>query len=243
LYPIRHLRSLLEVTEKSVGADNSKKPKPVDVAALDAAARLARLYLDALRAADAAGAYRIASEALAEGIEIPELYQRVIRPAMYEVGKLWEKGALTVADEHLATALTHRVLAALRPPLRVDTGAGAASPRKRAMLAAVEGEQHALGLRMAADVLEDAGFETIYLGADVPTGALLQAVDSLAPDLLGLSATMPELAPRLAEVVASVREGHPGLELLVGGQAAAPRTYGALVDDLEALPGELASGR
>ena len=103
------------------------------------------------------------------------------------------------------------------------------------MLAAVEGEQHALGLRMAADILEDAGFHTIYLGADVPTDALLQAVSTFSPDRLVLSATMPELAPRLAEVSDSLRKSHPRLGLLVGGQAAGEIEGGTPVKDLEAL--------
>jgi MerR family transcriptional regulator, light-induced transcriptional regulator len=186
------------------------------------AARLSRLYLDALRANDAAGAYRVTSRAVAGGMTIPLLYQRVIAPAMHAIGELWEKGAITVADEHLATALTHRVIGALRPPLHceVHADAPAEGPQGRAMLAAVEGEQHALGLRMAADVLEDLGYETIYLGADVPTDALLQAVDSLAPDLLALSVTMPEFAPALERVASTLRASHPRLELLLGGQAA-----------------------
>jgi MerR family transcriptional regulator, light-induced transcriptional regulator len=203
-------------------------------------AQLSRLYLDAVRAADPAGAYRLASGALAEGMSVPELYQRVIAPAMHEIGELWAKGALTVADEHLATSLTHRVLAALRPPIRLKadaTEAGAGPVRGRVVLAAVEGEQHALGLRMAADVLEEVGYEVIYLGADVPTDALLQAIASFSPDRLALSATMPELAPRLEEVAATVRGAHPELEVLVGGQAASPRIAGGtLVEDLEVLP-------
>jgi MerR family transcriptional regulator, light-induced transcriptional regulator len=221
------------VAEKSSGFDRSEDPEAIPTA------RLARLYLEALRADDAAGAYRIASRALDEGMSAPALYQRVITPAMYEIGVLWERGAITVADEHLATALTHRVLAALRPPIRAAVpGEGPAiTPNRRAMLAAVQGEQHALGLRMAADVLEDAGFHTIYLGADVPTEALLQAVDSLSPDLLGLSATMPESAPALAEVAAEVRRAHPSLEMVMGG--AATRESGgaeaAHVEDLELL--------
>jgi MerR family transcriptional regulator, light-induced transcriptional regulator len=204
---------------------------------VDLGARLARAYLEALRAADAAGAYRIASRGLAEGMSLAGLYQGVVAPAMHELGRLWEKGAITVADEHLATALTHRVLAALRPPGFVDQGLEPASDEPRAMLAAVQGEQHALGLRMAADLLEDAGFQTIYLGADVPSEALLQAVETLAPDLLALSATMPESADRLEEVVALVRGGHPRLRLLVGGQASAsPRVQeGTPIDDLELL--------
>jgi methanogenic corrinoid protein MtbC1 len=222
------------VTEHSAEAENSKEQE-----ADRSADRLSRLYLDAVRAADAPGAFRIAAGALAGGMSIPEIYQRVIAPAMHEIGELWAKGALTVADEHLATSLTHRVLAALRPPVWVGVGGqgDGAAARGRVMLAAVEGEQHVLGLRMAADVLEDAGFETIYLGADVPIGALMQAVDSLAPNLLALSATMPELAPALDQVAAAVRRTHPRLGLLVGGQAASPRIAGGtLVRDLEVLP-------
>ncbi len=173
----------------------------------------------------------------------PGLYEQVITPAMHEIGVLWEKGALTVADEHLATALTHRVLAALRPPLRVEAdGSGAPLGQGRVMFAAVEGEQHSLGLRMAADVAEEAGFETIYLGADVPTDALVQAVDSLSPDRLVLAATMPELTPRLGEVGDTVRRTHPRLDLLIGGQAAPSRIEaGTRVEDLEALLENLAS--
>ena len=222
------------MAEHSAEAENSK-----DHQGSRTAAQLARLYLDSVRAADASGAFRLAAGALADGMSTPELYQRVIAPAMHEVGELWAKGALTVADEHLATSLTHRVLAALRPPVWVEAGMKpAGTPRRgRVMLAAVEGEQHVLGLRMAADVLEDAGFETIYLGADVPIGALLQALDSLAPDLLALSATMPELSLVLDQTVAAVRRSHPRLRLLVGGQAASPRiTGGTLIDDLETLP-------
>jgi MerR family transcriptional regulator, light-induced transcriptional regulator len=201
------------------------------------AAKLSRAYLEALRAADAAGAYRVASRAIAEGMSIATLYQVVIAPAMHEMGRLWEKGAITVADEHMATALTHRVLGALRPPAFIDQSFEGVPKKPRAVLAAVQGEQHALGLRMAADLLEDAGYQTIYLGADVPTGALMQAIEAFSPDLLGLSATMPESAPTLEEVLAAVRDEHPGLNLLVGGQASASPQVGEAmpVNDLELL--------
>ena len=221
------------MTEHSAEAENSRHQGRSRTAE-----QLSRLYLDAVRAADAPGAFRLAAGALADGMTIPQLYQQVIAPAMYEIGELWSKGALTVADEHLATSLTHRVLAALRPPAWVEAGMKPeATPSKgRVMLAAVEGEQHVLGLRMAADVLEDAGFETVYLGADVPIGALLQAVDTLSPDLLCLSATLPELGLQLDQVAAAVRCSNPRLELFCGGQAASHRLNGGtLVEDLEAL--------
>ena len=198
--------------------------------------RLSRLYLEALRAGDGPRAYRIASRALREGLDLAGLYQRVVAPAMYEVGTLWETGALTVADEHRATELTNRVLAALRPaPGEVEGSPGGGLGR--AMLATVEGERHALGLRIVADILEDNGFETIYLGPDVPSETLLQAVAVTDPDLVVLAATMPELAPCLEEVAEAVRETYPEVELLLGGQAAPPRISGGmLVQNLELLP-------
>lgn len=198
-------------------------------------AKLSRLYLEALRAGDGPRAYRVVSRALAEGIDVPSLYQRIVAPAMHEIGALWEAGALPIADEHRATELTNRVLAALRPPPGAIVGAGDL-PHGRALLAAVEGERHALGLRMAADILEDSGFETIYLGADVPTAALLQAVAVTTPDLVVLSATMPALTPRLEEAAGAVRDAHPQVEVLIGGQAASPRAGGTLVESFELLP-------
>jgi MerR family transcriptional regulator, light-induced transcriptional regulator len=221
-----------------VTEDSAETANPTDPGLDQIAARLARVYLDSLRAADGRGAYRVGRRALEEGIELPVLYQRVITPAMHEIGALWERGAITIADEHLATAITHRVLAALRPPIQVEFPHASESAKKpRAVLAAVEGEQHALGLRMAGDLLEDAGFHAVYLGADVPTEALLQAVASLAPDLLALSATMPEAGLKIREVEESLSSASPEVRLLIGGQAAAPRvsTRGAVVEDLEQL--------
>jgi diguanylate cyclase (GGDEF)-like protein len=195
--------------------------------------RLSRTYQDALTVADAGGAGRVARQALGEGMGVAGLYQRVIAPAMWRIGELWEKGEITVADEHLATALTHQVMAGVYgPSLGHKVKAG------RILMAAVEGEQHALGLRMAADVVELAGYETIYLGADVPTVDLLQAVAARSPDLVGLSATMPSSIKALDCAIAGIQRANPNLIVLFGGQGVRPRERNAgavVVRDLEQL--------
>jgi hypothetical protein len=66
-------------------------------------------------------------------------------------------------------------------------------------------------------------------------------VESLSPDLLVLAATMPELGPRLEEVAELVRQAHPRMGLLVGGQAASSvGDEETLVQDLEVLPERVA---
>jgi methanogenic corrinoid protein MtbC1 len=190
-----------------------------------------------LRAADVACAYKVASAALKRGMPLSALYQRVITPAMHELGRLWEAGAITVADEHLATGVTHRVLAAMRPPELLEQMFDLRSDRPTALLAAAQGEQHALGLRMVADLLEDHGYQVAYLGADVPTEALLPAVHALSPALVALSATMPESTQHLENAVEAVRREHSRLSVIVGGQSSgSPRLDGGtMVENLELL--------
>ena len=73
-----------------------------------------RRYVDTLPAADARRAQAVARDALTAGLALAELHARVITPAMYRIGELWAQRALTVADEHAATAISHDVLATLR---------------------------------------------------------------------------------------------------------------------------------
>jgi diguanylate cyclase (GGDEF)-like protein len=196
--------------------------------------RLSRAYEDALRVADAAGAERVARQGLIEGLSVAGLYQRVIAPAMWRIGTLWEQGKISVADEHLATALTHQVMAGIYGP-----SLGHKVMPGRVLLAAVEGEQHALGLRMAADVIELAGYETIYLGANVPTADLLGVVMARAPDLVALAATMPDSTTALDRAITGIQGTDPSLSVLFGGQGARARQgngEAVLVQNLERLP-------
>jgi diguanylate cyclase (GGDEF)-like protein len=175
-----------------------------------------RRYGDALGAADGAAAERVALECLQEGIAIEALYARVLAPAMRRIGCLWEEGAITIGDEHLATAITHRVMASA---YGASFGRAIARPG-RIMLAVVEGQRHALGLRMAADVLELGGYEVNYLGADVPRDALVEAVESRRPDLIGLSSILSPEPSSLLAAVSRLRDAFPELPILVGGHGA-----------------------
>ena len=197
-------------------------------------ARYAGELGDALADGEIASAERVLRSALREGIPAPAILSRMIGPAMYEVGRRWEQCDISVADEHLATAACHQLLAVVYEHLLVAR----ARSLSRVLLAGVEGEQHSLGLRMAADVLEGAGYDVIYLGGDVPREALLDSVQRFQPVLAGLTATSPATAAESAALIPDLRSIDPDLAIIVGGQgfrSLQPASGVEIHHDVEAL--------
>ncbi|MDQ6778673.1 MAG: cobalamin-dependent protein [Actinomycetota bacterium] len=153
--------------------------------------------------------------ALVDGTPALALLTHVLTPAMTRIGELWERNEITVADEHLATAITQGVMALVypslydRPPLSAE----------RILLACVEGDRHVLGLRMIADVLEGHGFEVIFLGPDLPLGALLASVERHQPQVVALGATAPSSGMTLLHTIDQLRSQRPDIAIIVGGRS------------------------
>lgn len=194
-------------------------------------AALSRRFADALLDGDPRRVTALAQECEEAGLSAVQVFDDVIAPAMHRVGDLWEAREITVADEHLATALVHRALIEVYARL-VDS---ATEQRERILLATVEGEHHELGLRMAADVLEGAGFDVVYLGANVPTDALVEAVERHRPRLVGLSISLLQSSTALERTVAALQRSSPYVAIFLGGQGVSTRLRGLCVPVVDSL--------
>ena len=175
-------------------------------------------YLAAQLAGDREEAVRLVlAEGLGRGFTAPEVHLHVIGRAQREIGRLWQDNRITVAQEHLATAISQVAL----------TQVFAAFPRGsrkpwRILVACVEGELHDMGARIAADFLDAAGYGVTLLGANVATETLLRVVDDERPDVVALTATMTFHLPALRDAVERLRSRFgTGLPLVVGGHAVA----------------------
>jgi MerR family transcriptional regulator, light-induced transcriptional regulator len=171
-------------------------------------------YLTALLRTDPAAARLVVDAALEAGMPVRDLYLTVLQDALYEVGRLWQEGQASVADEHLATATTQTLLARLSSQL-------AASPRPQltAVVTGSEGDRHALGARFVADFLEGEGWTVVDLGASTPTGDLVRLVAKLRPKLVCLSTAITTNLGPAEDAVAALR-GLPDRPLIaIGGHA------------------------
>jgi methanogenic corrinoid protein MtbC1 len=173
-----------------------------------------RDYTEAVKAGDRRRAFDVVGRARAAGLDLRALYLEVFQPALREVGRLWEKNQLTVADEHLATAITRAAMMRVYDAQELPDGSGPAL-----IAACAETERHEVGLHMLCDLLDLEGWETLFLGSSVPVQSLVRMTLERSPDVLALSATIPEHVPPLREAVAAVRAAAAARApwVLVGG--------------------------
>ena len=170
-------------------------------------------YLAALLAGDAIRARHLVDVAVEGGMPVPDVYLRVLQPALEEIGDRWESGEVGIAYEHQATAITQGILGKLGPRMRVAPTSG-----RLAVVACTPGELHSLGAQMLGDFLEGAGWEVLLLGASVPAEGLAALVDDESPDVVALSTASPALLPGVEAAVAALRALEPRPFVAVGGR-------------------------
>ncbi len=172
--------------------------------------------LDALRAAadrlDAAELERQLSVQFA-ALGPAAFAREVAAPLLRALGEGWERGSVSIASEHMASALVRSLLgAALRAPAHPDGAPGL-------LLATPAGERHELGLLTAAIDALAAGADALYLGPDLPAEEVARAAHRLAPAAVALSVVcLPRGAVR--RYLAELRRRLPApVEVWVGGPA------------------------
>jgi methylmalonyl-CoA mutase cobalamin-binding subunit len=171
---------------------------------------VAEVLLQALQRFDAAGLQQALGEALV-AFGGRAFVRQVAMPLLTEVGRRWEDGSLSVADEHLVSGLLRNLLGAA-----VQTRARARGPRL--LLATPPGERHELGLVMAALVALDAGCAVYLLGAEVPAADIVTAARRGGIDVVALAVVYRRnRAAAVGELRSLARRLPPSVELWVGG--------------------------
>jgi MerR family transcriptional regulator, light-induced transcriptional regulator len=151
-----------------------------------------------LPAGDAGKAVRALSESLERFDEAPAdrtlerllgvfppgtVLRDVVLPYLRGLGERWERGQVTVAQEHFASGFLETWM------LRLAHGWAPAGSR-RVVLACVPEDRHTLGLIACGLALRDLGWRVTYLGADTPLTAVEHAADTVDADAIVLASAL-----------------------------------------------------
>ena len=177
-------------------------------------APLSRAYLEALLGGDRQTASRLLLDAVESGAPLKDIYLQVFQRSQHEIGRLWQMNKITVAQEHYCSAATQLIMSLLYPRVFNTERIG-----RTLVAACVQGDLHEIGMRIVADFFELEGWDTSYLGANMPTSGIVDALVQRRPDALALSATMAFHARAVAQVIAVVRASTAcrNVKILVGG--------------------------
>ncbi|MFC0505906.1 cobalamin B12-binding domain-containing protein [Micromonospora costi] len=167
-------------------------------------------YLDSLAAADEYAAIDAAVGLLDGGVPAERVLLDLVAPAQAEVGERWARNEWSVAQEHAATHISERVVAAV-------AGRAAARPtRGRVVVACMDGEWHALPPRLVAEVLRLRGWQVTFLGASVPPAHLVSYLHRHDAYAVALACALPMRLPQAHHMIEVCRRAD--VPVVVGGR-------------------------
>jgi len=157
----------------------------------------------------------ILEKAQQDNISIKDIYLHVFEPVQKEIGRLWQLGKISVAQEHYCTSATQSLMAHIYP-LFLNAGG---ENRPTCITACIGNELHEIGIRMVADFLEMDNWSTYHLGANTPNYSLIKTVLEKQVDILAISATITYHLHQLEKLITDLRKNKEAdkIKIMVGG--------------------------
>lgn len=221
--PIELLPPILDILEEG-RCSLEKAPVPLfsHIAGDTPRDQMARNYLDLLLSGDRPTASRLILDAIDQGASIQDIYLEVFQRTQQEIGRLWHTNQISVAQEHYCTAATQLIMSQLYPRIFSTNKKGLSM-----VATCVGSELHEIGARMVADFFEMDGWNTYFLGANMPTKGILNMLEQRQAALLAISTTMTFHIPLVRELVVETRKSGLNVRIMVGGYPfnVAPRLW------------------
>lgn len=151
--------------------------------------------------------------ALAEDTSTEVIYLQYLAAAARMLGDWWIEDRASFAE---VTGATGRIFELLRK-LTIDTRSPPDPRDLTVIFASIPGEQHTLGIRMAADLFRSDGWE-IALKIGLSQEELVAEVGKLPRCIVGLSIGGRHSLDKLSGLVAALRRDCPRAAIVVSGQ-------------------------
>lgn len=154
-------------------------------------------------------------EAVDGGSDPAEILNEGLIAAMQIVGEKMETGEMFIPEVLRAAKTMQAGLEILEPHL-VE---GSVESAGKVVVGTVKGDLHDIGKNLVGMMLTSSGFDVVDLGTDVAPEDFVEAMDSNAADILGMSALLTTTMPMMKETLAAL-EGdgrRDKVKVMIGG--------------------------
>ncbi len=176
--------------------------------------RLEEDFLGAVRGFDSALLFKTFRARVAKS-GLLRFVQEDAAELLRNIGLSWEQGVLEIEHEHFVSEVLRDFLASEWRSLNVNADG------PRVVCCTLAGEQHGLGLHLAACCLAASGYQVLFLGTDLPASAIASVVRDHNAVAVAVSMSAFSEASSNEKLLAALRDQlMPEAELWTGGGGA-----------------------
>lgn len=173
-------------------------------------------YFDAL----ISGNLQLASQLILDAvnnniIDVKKLYTEVFQRSLIEIGQQWDMNIIDVYQEHYFSYSTQVIMSQLYNYFHTSKKNG-----YYFVSLSTSGDSHNIGIRMVTDFFEIDGWNTYFLGSDVPTHSVIKVLKDRKVDILAISCTMPQYLDWVKCLIGAIRtlKELDNVKIMVGGR-------------------------
>jgi 5-methyltetrahydrofolate--homocysteine methyltransferase len=173
---------------------------------------IAEQLFDAVLFGNSEGISGLVRKALKAGLGAMEINDKVLVPAMEEVGRRYDRKKFFLPQVILAAEAMRTAFIALKAHIP----AAAEKSKGTILLATVRGDVHDIGKNLVAALVENHGYRVVDLGKNVSAIEIINRAEAEKADVIGLSALLTTTMLVMKETVAELRAA-VGAKIIVGG--------------------------
>ncbi|MEX0339179.1 MAG: B12-binding domain-containing protein [Arenibacterium sp.] len=167
-----------------------------------------------LLAGDMRSALEITRMFRLRGAEYSEIAENLFTPALRQMGERWRLDRASMIEVHLGVSTLKRTNTAFCASL----GEWPEPVSAKILLGAIAGQDHTLGIYLAAEVFRQNGWIVSELTAARPD-AILKAAKEQMPDVVGLTATTDSDLHLVQPMINALKQLPSAPRVIVGGSA------------------------
>ncbi|MBE9571242.1 MAG: corrinoid protein [Proteobacteria bacterium] len=150
-----------------------------------------------------------------EDVSLDSIINDAMIAAMDIVGQKFADSEIFVPEMLVSAMTMKKGLNIIKPLLQGD----ASESKGTIIICTVKGDMHDIGKNLVTMMLEGAGFNVVDLGVDLSVEKVIEQVEQVKPEILGLSALLTTTMPEMKKVIEALEEKglRNNVKVIIGG--------------------------
>jgi MerR family transcriptional regulator, light-induced transcriptional regulator len=148
---------------------------------------------------------------------IMQFFDNLLKPIMYDIGRLWAEDKLDIVTEHVSVNTANTLIKILnRRQLKPDAQH---YNKGKIFICTPNGEQHNLACNILESILLSKGYKVFNASPSLPADSIIDSLNRLLPDAILISVTLDDNIQTAKNLVRKIRTKFSLLPIFVGGLA------------------------